>query len=87
MARRSQATIEEAFDDDTDLPLPSRPLVRSDPRRAIIQSIDSDSEDDVAIDRGQQSAGPASPPQMPPAGFGMPPTPSGPTVSDLTPYK
>lgn len=86
MARRSQPMIED-FDDDTDLPLPSRPLVHTDPRRAVIQSVDSDSDEDEAIDRGQRSAGPASLPQTPSAAFGAPPSPSGPAVSDLTPYK
>lgn len=81
---RPQARIEEEFDDETDLPLPSRPLVHSDPRRAVIQYIDSDSEDDASIDRGQQSTGPASASFQAPSNFG---THAGPVLSDLTPYK
>lgn len=40
--------VEEEFDDDTDIPLPNRPLPNSGTRGAILEEIgiDSDREDD-----------------------------------------
>lgn len=41
-------TIEE-FDDDTDLPLPSRALPNTGTRGALLEEITSDDEDDMRI--------------------------------------
>ena len=49
MSRRSQAVIEE-FDDDTDLPLPNRPLPNTGSKGALLQSVDSDSDDESDSD-------------------------------------
>jgi len=93
MSRKPQAFIEEDFDDDTDLPLPARPLPNTGSRGALIQSIDSDEDDDEepGTDFGTSiGAGHSSPSHS-----GAGPVPTGnqlgqgdvPTVSDLTPYK
>ncbi|KAJ7636987.1 signal recognition particle, SRP19 subunit [Roridomyces roridus] len=77
MSRRA-AIIEEEFDDDTDLPLPSHPLP-STTNGPLIQEID--------IDDDQRHAGPASAPQSP---FHAPPHAEHefhPQVTDITPYK
>ena len=50
-------------------------------------SDDSDSDEEVVDYRDQVGAGPASPSQLPSSSPGAPPSQSGPTVSDLTPYK
>ena len=96
MPRKPQATIVEDFDDDTDLPLPSRPLPNTGTKGALIKSVDSDDsdpesdDDDDGLSAARQSAfnpGPASPSQLSP-GFGaQSPQQLNPTVSDLTPYK
>ena len=44
MSRRA-AVIEEEFDDDTDLPLPSRPLANMGTRGAILESLSDEDED------------------------------------------
>lgn len=47
-----RATIEEEFDDDTDLPLPSRALPNTGTRGALLEEIvddDDDEEDDMDI--------------------------------------
>jgi signal recognition particle subunit SRP19 len=41
-----RATIVEEFDDDTDLPLPSRALPNTGTRGALLEEITSDDEDD-----------------------------------------
>lgn len=91
MPRKPQATIVEDFDDDTDLPLPSRPLPNTGTKGALIKSVDSDDSDPESDDDDELSAarhpGPASPSQLSP-GFGaQSPQQLNPTVSDLTPYK
>ncbi|KAI5121791.1 hypothetical protein M0805_009783 [Coniferiporia weirii] len=97
MSRRVQPTIEDAFDDDTDIPLPSRPLPNTGTKGALLQSLDDDDDDEVEsesdgnddqrLGRPSSSPGPASPSHIP-SGFGTPQPPYGaPTVSDLTPYK
>ncbi|CDO71183.1 hypothetical protein BN946_scf184845.g53 [Trametes cinnabarina] len=62
MSRRAVAV--EEFDDDTDLPLPSKPLPNTGTRGAILQELDATdsegSDDDVPALR-QPTAGPASP--------------------------
>jgi signal recognition particle subunit SRP19 len=92
MSRRIQPVIEE-FDDDTDLPLPSRPLPNTGERGAILQSVDSDDEDvsdsgeDVFTRGWTQHPGPASPSNIG-APFGVAQQqPGAPVVTDLTPYK
>ncbi|ETW75804.1 hypothetical protein HETIRDRAFT_329614 [Heterobasidion irregulare TC 32-1] len=79
MSRR--AAIIEEFDDDVDLPLPSRPLPNTGTRGAILQEItdvDDASDDDEALDLVEPTAGPASP---------QGPSQGTPVVTDITPYK
>jgi signal recognition particle subunit SRP19 len=88
MTRRT-AVIEE-FDDDTDLPLPSRPL-NTGPRGPLLEEIghsdeeDSDSESDDASALGQasQSQSPFYAPTSSGQSQGQPSN----TVTDITPYK
>ena len=88
MSRR--AAVVEEFDDDTDLPLPSKPLPNTGTRGAILEQLDaSDSEEDDAPDLFEPAAGPASPslPQFRP-GTGTGADAQGmKTVTDITPYK
>ncbi|KAJ6491333.1 signal recognition particle, SRP19 subunit [Mycena vitilis] len=84
MSRRA-AIVEEEFDDDTDLPLPSHPLPNTGSSGPLIQELNiSDDE----FDHPNQRAGPASPPHAPPA---FRPPPPGfdmkNSVPDMTPYK
>ncbi|KAI6002950.1 signal recognition particle, SRP19 subunit [Pisolithus albus] len=92
MSRRPTAVIEE-FDDDTDFPLPSRPLLSSGSRAAILEEIsasddDQDSsveEEDDDHDHGSTAPGPASSfRSVPPTGSDT--SPSN-TITDITPYK
>ncbi|KAF9653742.1 signal recognition particle, SRP19 subunit [Thelephora ganbajun] len=53
MPRRT-ATIEEEFDDDTDLPLPNRPLPNTGTRGAILEEIGIDSDQEVDEDSGDE---------------------------------
>jgi signal recognition particle subunit SRP19 len=46
IAMPPRATIVEEFDDDTDLPLPSRALPNTGTRGALLEEITSDSDDD-----------------------------------------
>jgi signal recognition particle subunit SRP19 len=88
MSRRT-AVIEE-FDDDTDLPLPSRPL-NTGPRGPLLEEIghsdeeDSESESDDASALGQasQSQSPFHAPTSSGQSQGQPSN----TVTDITPYK
>ena len=88
MSRR--AAVVEEFDDDTDLPLPSRPLPNTGTRGAILEQLgDSGSDDDDGDDDDDEGSvpGPASPSlqQFRP---GSGPTADGTkTVTDITPYK
>ncbi|KAG5654555.1 hypothetical protein H0H81_000080 [Sphagnurus paluster] len=85
MSRRA-AIVEEEFDDDTDLPLPSHPLPNTGSRGPLLEEIHiSDDEFEPS-----QRAGPASPSQQ----SQFKPTPPGAsrpdlknTVTDITPYK
>ena len=91
MSRR--AAVVEEFDDDTDLPLPNKPLPNTGARGALLEHIDgSDSDDDGDDDDDaptllNNAAGPASPsfPQFRP-GAG-PGTDGSNNVTDITPYK
>jgi len=88
MSRRSQyATVEEVdsdedvFDDDTDIPLPSRPLPGG-ARGPLLQALDE--EDDYGPGAAfRRPGGAASEMNFSSGGA----SPSVPTVSDLTPYK
>ncbi|KAJ8509394.1 hypothetical protein ONZ45_g8432 [Pleurotus djamor] len=80
MSRRTQ--IEEEFDDDTDLPLPSAPLPNTGTSGPLLQEIDiSDDEIDPS-----SRAGPASPSRPARGGPTEPPELKN-TVTDITPYK
>ena len=47
MSRRA-AIVEEEFDDDTDLPLPNKPLPNTGARGALLEELDiSEDEDDT----------------------------------------
>ena len=60
---RKTAVVEE-FDDDTDLPLPNRPLPNMGSRGAILAELsDEDESDDDAPPLRNPTAGPASPSQ------------------------
>lgn len=63
MSRR--AAIVEDFDDDTDLPLPSRPLPNTGTRGPLLQEIDSDDEDDLETGN-EPTAAPATSSQFQP---------------------
>ncbi|KAF9005416.1 hypothetical protein BDQ17DRAFT_1408193 [Cyathus striatus] len=80
MSRRPM--IEEEFDDDTDLPLPSQPLPNTGLRGPLLQEID------ISDDELEPHAGPASPSrpstQSRPTADGSRPQGS---VTDITPYK
>jgi signal recognition particle subunit SRP19 len=63
MSRRT--AIVEDFDDDTDLPLPSRPLPNTGTRGPLLQEVDSDEEDDLETGN-EPTAGPATTSQFQP---------------------
>ena len=52
MSRRSAAIVEE-FDDDTDIPLPSKPLAHTGSRGALLQSIEDDDDGNDHSDDGE----------------------------------
>ncbi|KAL4073691.1 signal recognition particle, SRP19 subunit [Scleroderma yunnanense] len=85
MSRRT-AVIEE-FDDDTDLPLPSRPLPNTGTHGPILEEITpSDDEDSsVDVDEGDTAPGPAS--SFRPTSFAGPDVSTQNTIMDITPYK
>ncbi|KZT10238.1 signal recognition particle, SRP19 subunit [Laetiporus sulphureus 93-53] len=83
MSRRA-AVIEE-FDDDTELPLASRPLSNTGAKGAILEEI-SDDEDDIPI-LAEPTAGPASPSQTQFKSATPVPPRDERTVTDITPYK
>ncbi|KAJ3714641.1 signal recognition particle, SRP19 subunit [Lentinula guzmanii] len=85
---RKTVLVEDEFDDDTDLPLPARPLLNTGAKGPLLQEIasDNDSEDDLDFNTSHR-AGPASPssqPQFRPDGASQLPKN---TVTDITPYK
>jgi len=76
------AAIVEEFDDDTDLPLPSRSLPNTGSRGAILEEV-VDSDDDEG-DHGE------APELLDYSAMGSPPLPSSARdtrVTDITPYK
>ncbi|KIJ14559.1 hypothetical protein PAXINDRAFT_176714 [Paxillus involutus ATCC 200175] len=89
MARR--AAIVEEFDDDTDLPLPSRPL-NTNARGALLEEIGASDDEESAddSDEGTTAPGHASPSHSqfrPPASLGPSDKPPSNTITDITPYK
>lgn len=64
MSRR--AAVVEEFDDDTDLPLPSRPLPNTGARGPLLEEIGSDDDEDDLITSNEPTAGPATFPQYQP---------------------
>lgn len=85
MARRT-AIIEE-FDDDTDLPLPSRPLPNTGTRGPVIEEITASDDEDSSVDadEGDTAPGPASSFRPAPLPGSDPPIKN--TITDITPYK
>jgi len=89
MSRRT-AVVEE-FDDDTDLPLPSRPVLNSGPRGPLLEEIgyseeedsESDSDYDQTLGQASQSQPPLRTPNTSAQSQGAPSN----TVTDITPYK
>ncbi|KAF9226358.1 signal recognition particle, SRP19 subunit [Gyrodon lividus] len=88
MARR--AAVVEEFDDDTDLPLPSRPF-NINARGALLEEIGTSDDEESADDTDEGPApGPASPShsQLPsPAPLAPSDKPPSNTITDITPYK
>ena len=92
MSRR--AAVVEEFDDDTDLPLPNRPLPNMGTRGAILEQLgasdgesgDDDDEDDEE-DGADALAGPASPSLAQFRASSGAATDGTKTVTDITPYK
>ena len=96
MSRR--AAVVEEFDDDTDLPLPNRPLPNMGTRGAILEQLgasdgengdddnDDDDEDD-GEDGADALAGPASPSLAQFRASSGAATDGTKTVTDITPYK
>ncbi|KAF9260550.1 signal recognition particle, SRP19 subunit [Marasmius fiardii PR-910] len=85
MSRR--AAIVEEFDDDTDLPLPNKPLANTGFSGPLLQEIGSDNDDDDPF-----QAGPASPPSTrsqfkPNVGDSSDHMNLKNSVTDITPYK
>lgn len=95
MSRRA-VTVEDEWDDDSDLPLPSRPLPNTGGRGPLLEAVDSDSDEDapeLLSREGLGQAGPASPLGFgfgagPGAGVGAGTKLDGASVvTDITPYK
>jgi signal recognition particle subunit SRP19 len=93
MSRRT--AIVEDFEDDTDLPLPARPLPNTGTKGAILEEISSDTDDpelaDFDYEEGVNTARPAPPRPTPTPGPAnlqpRPPAALSGTVTDITPYK
>ena len=88
MSRR--APVVEEFDDDTDLPLPSRPLYNTGERGPLLEAVDDDDDsdyDELGINdiKPFPAAGPATPSQQQQHFPSNRPDPN--LVSDITPYK
>lgn len=86
---RKTVIVEDEFDDETDLPLPARPLPNTGHRGPLLQEIasDAESDDDLSLSHSQR-AGPASPASSqshfrPDGASQLPKN----TVTDITPYK
>ena len=84
MSRRA-VVVEEEFDDETDLPLPNKPLPNTGTKGAILEALSDDEDDDDDGEPGPAS-GPATPSYAQFKGNtspGLAPT----EVKDITPYK
>ena len=84
MSRRT-VVVEEEFDDETDLPLPNKPLPNTGTKGAILEALSDDEDDDDDGDPGPAS-GPATPSHAQFKG-NMPPDLAPTEVKDITPYK
>ena len=73
------------MEDDTDLPLPNKPLPNTGAQGALIEELDISEDEDDAPTLLEPRAGPTSPsfPQFRPGTGGE----AGNTVTDITPYK
>ena len=83
MSPRRTAIVEE-FDDDTDLPLPNRPLPDRGAHGPVLEELHISDDEFEPI----RNAGPASPPRQRfqrPTGANEPGASA--TVTDVTPYK
>jgi len=87
MARKT-VVVEDEFDDNTDLPLPSKPLPNTGLKGPLLQEIASDDDSEDLDFNTSQHAGPASPPpsQSQFRSDGASQLPKN-TVTDITPYK
>ncbi|KIJ63205.1 hypothetical protein HYDPIDRAFT_156745 [Hydnomerulius pinastri MD-312] len=89
MSRR--VAVVEEFDDDTDLPLPSRPLLNNSARGPLLEEIGASDDEESSDDADEGAApGPASPSHSqfrPPASLGPSDKPPSNTITDITPYK
>ncbi|KAJ7255278.1 hypothetical protein C8J57DRAFT_1721839 [Mycena rebaudengoi] len=82
MSRRAAIVeVEDEFDDDTDLPLPTHPLPNTGASGPLLQELYIDE------DGPSQRAGPASPPYVQPQFRPPPPGSNKNSVTDMTPYK
>ena len=87
--------IEEEFDDDTDLPLPSRALPNTGTRGAILEEIGLDLDQESDEDNGDEDGDPGFVElgRTQPFATGSAPRQEGSnsgdrsTVTDITPYK
>lgn len=94
MSRRTAAIVEE-FDDDTDLPLPSRALPNTGTRGAILEEISGVDFDREAEDSGDEDDDPdlMELSSLQPSATGSAPRQEGSnsgdrsTVTDIKPYK
>jgi signal recognition particle subunit SRP19 len=82
-----QTTIDEEFDDDTDLPLPSQPLPHTGSHGPILEAISSDEDDLPTL--GQPSVSSQSTSATQPLGRARDTDGSSNhhAVTDITPYK
>ena len=59
-------TVEDAFDDETDLPLPSRALPNTGARGALLEEVDSEDEMDIPTEPTQKPPSRSKPPESKP---------------------
>ncbi|GLB39175.1 putative SRP19 protein [Lyophyllum shimeji] len=85
MSRRA-AIVEDEFDDDTDLPLPSHPLPNTGSRGPLLEEMHI-SDDEFEPSPRAGPASPSSQSQFRPAPSGASRTELKNTVTDITPYK
>ena len=84
MSRR--AVIEEEFDDETDLPLPNKPLPNMGTRGAILEAL-SDDDDEQGDSGSGPASGPATPSHTQFKERSVPSEMAFNEVKDITPYK